>query len=728
MTTTPEDIFKLKMLDCLLELSLFTEGMVPKVNSLNFETTKSRIREILPWITDIDFIRAGSVADQLFLTKIQDQAFQYNTDFDFIFVPQHVYVAWPQDKSAPPEAVAIIRETRDPMYVKLLVNQNSKHIFPNAILKIDETSRETFVSSNKFLLEFQKHINHEQMAVEISGPSQQIPNRNIIQPDAENISSVDLVFALKLSQWPTNAAEWKGRIRPNDWPEQKLVKEISELDIHVVAKGNIKGDNPDLEWRLSFNLSERRLAEILSQKEKQCLLVTKTLLKEIDVEDGLSSYHLKSVLWWMLERGPLSREVWSQQTLATCFLTYLNEVRLAIEIKTVNNYFVPKHNMIQHLDSLSLQKTLEKITKIQHDPISSIFSSSKLMENPRFFFSLSPLEGYEFEDLNAMLGHGYDTATDKKLTDFFVYHFYNAGLPLVSNPNQRNKVVTLLKKIATLKCVKETNESFAVKHLLKYCFDCIESKDFSNACEAIAVLIELKEIHEIKQILASYEMDNEEIATLFHNTGCVFLRWSKLSFWEERKKTDLQSAELFFKTAAGLINNVTHNAEYAHFLYTQERFDESLEQAIHAVELTQRNEDWLLLSYDITDIDVIDTSIQRHIASQEQITAPAVVFAYYFLVRSLFKLKRKEEAIQKVYEMRNLVHSVPPDYRYDSLSMTGYACLPVDLLEEAKELFTEALNINSTVLQLENIKLCNQLILDQSFDVLYTREVQSSDG
>ncbi|CAC5411360.1 unnamed protein product [Mytilus coruscus] len=728
MTTTPEDIFKLKILDCLLELSLFTEGMVPKVNSLNFETTKSRIREILPWITDIDFIRAGSVADQLFLTKFQEKGFHYNTDLDFIFVPQHVCVVWPQEKSVPPETVAIVRETRDPMYVKLLVNKNSENILPKAILKIDENSMETFVSSNQFLLEFQKRINHEQIAVEISGPSQQIQNCNIIQPDADNISSVDLVFALKLSQWPQNAEEWKGRIRPNAWPEPILVKEISGLDIHLVAKGNIEGDSPDLEWRLSFNLAERRLAEILSQKEKQCLLVTKTLLKEIDVEDGLSSYHLKSVLWWMLERGPLSRDEWSRQSLATCFLAYLKEVRLAIETKTVDNYFVPKHNMIQHLDDLPLQNTLEKISKIQDDPISSILSSVKLMENPRFFFSLSPLDGYEFDDLKTMIRHGYDTVTDKKLTDFFVYHFYNAGLPLVSNPNQRNKVVTLLKKIAQLKCVKETQESFAVKHLVKYCFECIHSGDYSNACEAIAVLNEIQEIYEIKQTLASYKMDNKDVATLFHNTGCVFLRWSKLSFWEERKNTDLQCAELFFKTAADLINNVAHNAEYVHFLYTQERFNESLEQATHAVELTHGNDDWSLLSYDITDIDVIDTSIQRHVVKHEQITAPAIVFAYYFLVRSLFQLKRKEEAIQKVYEMRSLVHRVPPDDRYDSLSMTGYACLPIDLFEEAKELFTEARNIKSAVLQSENIELCNKLILDQSSDVLYTREVQSSDG
>ena len=270
MATEHEDNFKHQILDCLLELAMFTEGMVPRVNSLNFETTKTRIREVLPWISDIDFVRAGSVADQLFLTKIQNKGIYFSTDLDFIFVPKQFVVVWSYEIfRIPAGAIAFAKETTDPMYVKLTPITNRGHnTFPDTLLQSVDGSEELFISSKQFLQEFQKCINHEHMASDITGPSQQILNENIIQSEPSNISSIDLVFALKMSEWPHQGIKWKGRVRLNKWPDLQTVKEISELDIHVVAKGNIKSENHDLEWRLSFNLAERKLAEILTQKEK----------------------------------------------------------------------------------------------------------------------------------------------------------------------------------------------------------------------------------------------------------------------------------------------------------------------------------------------------------------------------------------------------------------------------------------------------------------------------
>lgn len=103
----------------------------------------------------------------------------------------------------------------------------------------------------------------------------------------------------------------------------KTLEKIRTLDCHVVAVGDKISQHSSLEWRISYLLWERELVWSFNDTQLQCFVLLKSLLiKFIDpiVSEKLSSYHMKTVVFW--ESETIDDNCWRREFL----LTFLKNV------------------------------------------------------------------------------------------------------------------------------------------------------------------------------------------------------------------------------------------------------------------------------------------------------------------------------------------------------------------------------------------------------------------
>ncbi|XP_033100664.1 uncharacterized protein LOC117104110 isoform X2 [Anneissia japonica] len=174
--------------------------------------------------------------------------------------------------------------------------------------------------------------------------------------------TVDVAIALHGVDWPTFANPWISRNR--QWPEKDTVDKIIKDGYHIVPKYFPGGSGIDLEWRLSFSVAERTLARTFTDNQRTCYIVFKKLwrkyLKEPKV---LSSYHIKTTMFWLCERT--SSNDWTEFSLGERFLDLQNFLILFLQRHNVPNFFIPENNMISHVDPADVKEILAKAQDIR---------------------------------------------------------------------------------------------------------------------------------------------------------------------------------------------------------------------------------------------------------------------------------------------------------------------------------------------------------------------------
>ena len=147
----------------------------------------------------------------------------------------------------------------------------------------------------------------------------------------EDIRSVDYAPAYKHTEWP--ATEWATRPRPSRWPSKNLVESITRDGCHVVSKAHPSSSEAqaEIEFRFSFSVAENQLCETITEVHRQCYALFKMLVVQTskETEEGtakpkLTSYYLKTVLFWVNEELPQAS--WTRDNLGICLLALLNEL------------------------------------------------------------------------------------------------------------------------------------------------------------------------------------------------------------------------------------------------------------------------------------------------------------------------------------------------------------------------------------------------------------------
>ena len=138
--------------------------------------------------------------------------------------------------------------------------------------------------------------------------------------------------------------------------------------IHLVPKPHALSQDKDVEWRMSFALAEIKLGRSLREEQRLCYLAVKALHHmELKEPKGLTSYHLKTILFWTCENTHSS--LWTMDTLGRGFLTLLDEEISCLREGRISNYFVPEYNLIELVKKENLGVWIGKLEAIRNDPI-----------------------------------------------------------------------------------------------------------------------------------------------------------------------------------------------------------------------------------------------------------------------------------------------------------------------------------------------------------------------
>lgn len=188
----------------------------------------------------------------------------------------------------------------------------------------------------------------------------------------------DIVFALSLPFWPSDAAAWRTRSRV--WPELGEVSRISQNGTHIVPKRNEKG-NIDLDWRISFSHAETSLSYL---PLTYWYVITpwrilKNLLQSLNLETRpklISSYMLKTLLFYSMERVPVDH--WfSTDNLIKSVLGVIDDLIKYLAQQKCPHFFIPEINLFHEISSDFYPTLTLNIIKLRDDfvidPVKIVF-------------------------------------------------------------------------------------------------------------------------------------------------------------------------------------------------------------------------------------------------------------------------------------------------------------------------------------------------------------------
>ncbi|XP_063435890.1 uncharacterized protein LOC134716811 [Mytilus trossulus] len=185
----------------------------------------------------------------------------------------------------------------------------------------------------------------------------------------------DHAYSLQCEEWPHEAKEWFRRKRLHDWPKTEIIDTIKMQSCHAVPVGDRISSNFSREWRISFLLQERELVWSFNDTQLHCYILMKKILKkyiEPTISDELSSYQLKTNLFWLLEEQGTS--IWQQENLLQCMTICFERLLGCIENEALEHYFHRKRNLFANKLKNEKDKifALDKIREIMNNIETSV--------------------------------------------------------------------------------------------------------------------------------------------------------------------------------------------------------------------------------------------------------------------------------------------------------------------------------------------------------------------
>ena len=281
-----------------------------------------------------------------------------------------------------------------PAHVKLIIPKSYNESFREkyhtistflALLETEEDSGSCFVSAEgarrlherDFLPEFMADkkpsapwTTSERAAESTTSPAYtfRTPIKDkVTQTHRANVE-VDRVPAIECMGWPTGAYEWKIR-QPRNWPSADVVKTISTSGFMIVPKpSDISGDTRR-EWRISFSNPEAELLDSFNECQAKVYYMLRSLhvryLKE-KLQGVLTSYHLKTVMFWVLEEE--EHNVWSEESSLEMFFRVLRKLLEFTKDGFCPHYFIRDHNLFCKTLKRELEVAVSELSRVLHDP------------------------------------------------------------------------------------------------------------------------------------------------------------------------------------------------------------------------------------------------------------------------------------------------------------------------------------------------------------------------
>ncbi|KAL3888521.1 hypothetical protein ACJMK2_000887 [Sinanodonta woodiana] len=158
---------------------------------------------------------------------------------------------------------------------------------------------------------------------------------------------MDMVFSSFCPKWPEEANAWPDRVSKCSCPPKEMVQGIVSSGCHIIPKGSQGGVFSEIEWCISFAMSEKCLIRSFSPIQYHHYILLKRILKHTFLEqyiDVLTSYVAKTVCFWQMERN--KREMWQMKYLVHMVIKSILFLRDCICSRFLPHYFIPNNNII----------------------------------------------------------------------------------------------------------------------------------------------------------------------------------------------------------------------------------------------------------------------------------------------------------------------------------------------------------------------------------------------
>ena len=174
---------------------------------------------------------------------------------------------------------------------------------------------------------------------------------------------------------PQQADDWITRSRL--WPLKDEIERIVCDGCQVVPRSSPGGDNTS-EWRLSFSITEIRLAKLRSLDQQWAYYLFKGIfycyLKSIEPSDAeekpLFSYIIKTTMLYVCEEHPPTDPVWS--SLEASVVMLLKRLVEGLRKGIVPHYFLPEINLLDRVGSDVIELSIGVIMSLENHPYEAL--------------------------------------------------------------------------------------------------------------------------------------------------------------------------------------------------------------------------------------------------------------------------------------------------------------------------------------------------------------------
>ena len=179
----------------------------------------------------------------------------------------------------------------------------------------------------------------------------------------------DWVMTLESSTLPECTDGWFSRERNFGWPSLNTLEKCKTMGCLLVPVGHPLSDERHLQWRLSLTKQERQLVSEFNSTQMKCYIVLKFIKKDIICklvkQDTLTSYHLKTCMFYMMENTHV--HFWVPENLTCCVISCMRLIQEWIGKGVCPNFFIPEENMFEGKIEGDLKNELSKTLQVLLD-------------------------------------------------------------------------------------------------------------------------------------------------------------------------------------------------------------------------------------------------------------------------------------------------------------------------------------------------------------------------
>ncbi|XP_069137037.1 uncharacterized protein [Argopecten irradians] len=310
---------------------------------------------------NVEVVKCGSHAERLYLPyfskaeKDSKIAIDASTDIDMMFVFDNYKIVsdtWTADREQPPDTslYQLVEATRPGYYYIIpstVVSLAKSGALSTSQIKNDGLSSEILKTQLEKSIAQSKKRQVNLIFMEMptfNGPSVTFQSRQ----NSGVMTSIDCVFGVKCSSWPKRVDNFFTRVMDREWPGSAIVRDIKEQGCHLVAIGSHGSPLRPFEWRLSSTKAEKMLALSLSEKQRLAYQITKSLIKSDETTKCISSYYVKTALFWLCEVRPVI--IWTESSNMENIRCLMDKMYEFLTKKNVPNYFVEENNLVNHFE------------------------------------------------------------------------------------------------------------------------------------------------------------------------------------------------------------------------------------------------------------------------------------------------------------------------------------------------------------------------------------------